>query len=93
MKSLVKIYKNLPLEIGKTYRLKMQVEEYFTITDIKYKTFTLDDGTKEERVIRVHGIYKNCEHLGICSLDQDRFVHETVFDKEIECCSKCGEKL
>lgn len=62
---------DLPFEVDKTYKTKMQVSEGFTIKRIIYHP---QDKTK---AMWVEGIYETAPHLGLCPLNVDRLVADS----------------
>ncbi len=84
----IKIIKELPLEVGKTYVTKTQVPENFRITKIDA------DPKKDGEQIRIYGVYERYENrpdMHNCPLPPDRLIHETVEDGQKEVCAHCGK--
>jgi len=73
-----KTYKNLPLEVGKTYKTKICHTWTFTITDIQETPYRQIEG------------YYNDEKDWICTLREERIIPDTIEDGEIEVCGHCG---
>ena len=90
MKIKIPKFKELPLEVGKTYMTKFATKERFTLTRDPYKR---KDGIIYHVDNTVYGIYENVPHLGECPLNIDRLIHEKEKIGEIEVCSKCKTPL
>ena len=84
MKTTLKEYSDIPFEKDKTYKTKFQTGENFIIKEII---------TVKDRVIFVKGIYEKSPKLGLCLLNPDRLISDKKFEKEIDVCSCCNEKL
>ena len=85
MKKSVNQYRDLPLEVGKTYTTKFATNEKFTITRIPEN--------KGQKSNTVYGIYEKSPHVGICPLDEGRIIHDKQFIEAIYVCHKCGEPI
>lgn len=76
----MKKYTDLPLEVNKTYKTKMQSGELFTITKIINNSY-------------VEGIYANSPDLGKCPLLADRLINDKILVDTIEYCKTCGKEI
>ena len=65
---IVNVFKELPLEVNKTYLTKFSTRESFTVKRIDYNS----KGTP----VTVWGIYEKSPHLGICPLNPERLIPE-----------------
>ena len=79
-----KVYNDLELEEGKTYKTKFSTGEFFQIVKIV---------RLKESIIGLQGIYLSHPHLGLCPLSKDRVIPERVLTGEIEVCDTCGTPL
>lgn len=82
MKKTIKIYKDLPLEVNKTYKTKFQTGESFLIKEIP-----------NPLRYNVYGIYEQQPHLGIVTIAIDRLIPERIEDGTMDICDKCNELL
>lgn len=90
MLKTVKTYKDCPFEEGKIYQTRFATTDTFLLKEIIWKEFKLE-GVTQKRMILFKGIFQEHKHLGICPLNVDRLIPETVESGEIEVCGKCGE--
>lgn len=92
MIKLIKIFEDLPLEVGKTYRTKFQSGENFTVTKDPFKRDK--DGNIIGKCATIYGIYERYPHLGECPLSAERIIHDRIdTGRTIEVCNNCGELL
>jgi hypothetical protein len=89
MKKTLKLYEDIPLEVGKTYMTKFASGEKFTITKIP-APIKIKDSYKESNT--VYGLYEG-KSYGECPLSRERIIHDKKFIREIEVCHKCGESI
>lgn len=85
MKSVLKKYKDLPLEVGKVYQTKFQTGEKVFLKEIIL--------SGKSTIARLGVIYENAPHLGVCPLSPERLIAEKVFDEEVLVCDKCNEPI
>jgi len=76
---------NLPIEIDKTYTTKMSTGDKFLVKKIT--------NNKEGKPIQVHGIYEKYPHLGICPINIERLIPESIDGEVVEVCPHCGEEI
>ena len=87
MKKTIKKYIELTFEVGKTYKTKWSTGESFTILQI------IRSKGKDERILRVEGLFESCPKIGLCPLPVERLIPERIEDGSIDICSNCGEIL
>ena len=76
------VYKDLPLEVDKTYVTKFATGERFTIKNIKYNSKGIP--------VMLFGIYEKSPNSGLCSLKPERLIPEKTNDGFIHVCDHCG---
>lgn len=77
---------NLPFEVDMTYKTKFATGEMFKVTQLVKN--------KEDKIIRVLGIYENSKHLGECPIGLDRLIPISEYTgKELEMteCPHCNK--
>lgn len=79
---IIKTYKDIPFEEGKTYKTKFATGEYFMINSIKHAKVT-------QQAIEIKGIYLNNTYLGDCTISPERLIPERKEIGEHRVCSKC----
>jgi hypothetical protein len=84
-------FKELPLEVGKTYQTKWATKEGFTVTKDHYIRDKKGKVTGEG--FRVQGIFEGSPELGVCPLNVDRLIFDKVKDGTTSVCSNCNEEL
>ena len=84
MKTIIKKYKDLPLEEGKSYPTRFQTGETFLLKKIIWNN---------DKMVKLEGIYEKYPHLGICPIGVDRLISDKEFDCDVEVCSKCSEPI
>ena len=84
MRKVIKEERDLPFEVGKTYKTKFATGETFTITSIT--------NNKYDEVIAIHGIYDKSPNLGQCPIGIGRlipFTELTGNDIVVHTCPHC----
>ena len=71
----VKIFKDLPIEEGKTYKTRFATGDMFLVKKVIKNP---NKSLKPEQIIRVDGIYWNAKEIGICPLAADRLIPERI---------------
>lgn len=65
----IKIFKDLPIEEGKTYKTRFATGDLFFVQKVVIT---------KSIVIRFDGLYVGKEHIGVCPLGADRLIPEKI---------------
>lgn len=87
----IKNYKELPFEVNKTYRTKLQTGEQFTVTRDVYKRNK--DGLILGISDTIWGIWEKHPHLGECPIAKERLIPDKEYIGDVEVCSKCNTPI
>lgn len=88
-------YKDKPVEVGKTYRTKMQTGETFTVSRIDWKKAPAPDGkgvVDSDVPTMFHGTYSTYPDT-VCPIHVDRLIPERDVTGYELVCGKCGHTL
>ena len=69
----VKIFEDLPIEEGKTYKTRFATGDLFLVQKVKKIKFY---GNIPDKVISFEGLYVGREDIGVCPLAIDRLIPE-----------------
>ncbi len=82
---IVKKFKALPFEEGKTYTTRFATKEKFTVNVIRRD--------KNGKMLCFEGVYEKSPHLGNCQLNLDRLIPEMIEDGTEEVCDHCNRPI
>ncbi len=75
----MKVIETLPLEVGKTYKIKMAVENTFTISKITNVLLkNKQTGESKEKVHTIWGFYSDSPDLLNCPIQPERLINEKI---------------
>lgn len=77
----IKVFKTLPLEVGKTYMTKLATRTKFTVTKIELNKQGIQD--------RISGIHEKSPQLGSCPWYAERLIHEVEEAGTKDVCACC----
>ena len=77
----IKVFKTLPLEVGKTYMTKLATRTKFTVTKIELNKQGIQD--------RIYGIHEHHPDLGPCPWYAERLIHEVEEAGTKDVCACC----